>query len=92
MVVQDGLDAKSEVRTAGEGELLGLSHLSAEIANHAPASESLRAYLQRVERAEIVRTLQAIGGDVPAAEQRAIPVSTLYRKIKTFGLEESAST
>lgn len=70
-------------------ELLDTARLSPAIRGAAEdRSTSLAEYLESVERDEIMTALEAASGDTQAtAEQLKMSRATLYRKLKTMGVE-----
>jgi hypothetical protein len=72
------------------GDLLDSSRLQPRIASWAdsPPVDSLKEILEKAERDHIQRVLDDCGGLVAdAAERLEMGVSTLYRRMKTLGLE-----
>jgi DNA-binding NtrC family response regulator len=71
-------------------ELLDTTRLSPEIVGDQPAMGGvpLSTILESVEREEITAALEACGGDTSlAAERLQISRPTLYRRIKSLGIE-----
>ena len=68
--------------------MLGRRDLRFEPADSGAAPEDLDRTLLEVERAHIERVLRAEGGRVEAAAKKlGIPRSSLYQKIKKYGIE-----
>jgi transcriptional regulator of acetoin/glycerol metabolism len=72
-------------------DLLQPEHLSFDgppnLSASAAAPPSTQLTLEEIEKAHIERVLRELGGRVAEASQRlGIPRSTLYQKIKKFGL------
>jgi transcriptional regulator with PAS, ATPase and Fis domain len=68
--------------------VLGRRDLRFEPADSGAAPEDLELTLLEVERAHIDRVLRAVGGRVEAAAKKlGIPRSSLYQKIKKYGIE-----
>ncbi|MEO1370542.1 MAG: sigma-54 dependent transcriptional regulator, partial [Acidobacteriota bacterium] len=75
-----------------DGELVESAHLRPEIAGLAadPASGTLRAVLERTERAEIELALATAPSATAAAEKLGIGRSTLYRRMAALGVGDPA--
>ena len=73
-----------------DGALLERAQLQPAIAGEGatPAEGGLRHMLERIEREEIKKALEAADGDVPAAARRLdLPRSSLYRRMQVLGLK-----
>ena len=77
------------VAIAPDGHPIGLEHLSSEVAHGTAHTDhaNLRHRLQSVERRIIQREIDACSGGLrEVADRLGLPLSTLYRRMKTLGV------
>ncbi|MGH9430950.1 MAG: sigma-54-dependent transcriptional regulator [Terriglobia bacterium] len=78
----------------GSGPRLSVGDLPAAVLRHAPVPEhgDSANTLENMERRAIVRALDAVGGDrVRAAKLLGIGKTTIYRKLKEYGLSDESA-
>ena len=90
--VRELLNAVKHGAVLSLGKVIELEHLPEELSHPAPllptSSEVELVTLAEAERRHIVRVLEACGGQqIDAARVLAIGRTTLWRKLKTFGLD-----
>jgi transcriptional regulator of acetoin/glycerol metabolism len=74
----------------GDAGAIGRNDLRFDAAPHAVATDESMLSLRALERRHIERVLLAAGGKVEEAARRlAIPRSTLYQKLRDYGLTPS---
>ena len=79
----------------GSGPLLGVGDLPAAILRHIaePLDGNMANTMQELERRAIMRALESSGGDrVRAAKLLGIGKTTIYRKLKEYGLGDESLT